>query len=306
MNVKHHFGGGHTEIKLNIVTEYVQSYLTAMKNLSFRTLYVDAFAGSGSRDLEVEGDDNLLPGVIDQDSDCVSLPGSVKRVLALDPAFDSYYFIDAKASHVKALKELKAEHPDRNITCICGDANSELQKICGELKKTISPASNRSGHYGDRGVTFLDPYGMQVDWKTLQAIAKSQVMDLWFLFPSHGIARQLANNLDRVDESKKIALTRALGTDKWENDLYDISTDLLGDPVVTRTGDLNKLQKFVQERLSDLFKGKVFDPIPIQNSNKGGNFDLYFAISNPAPKAIGLATRLYDGVKAKTQGSKQQ
>ena len=34
-----------------------------------------------------------------------------------------------------------------------------------------------------RAVLFLDPYGMEVEWDTMVAIAKTQAIDLWILFP---------------------------------------------------------------------------------------------------------------------------
>jgi three-Cys-motif partner protein len=34
-----------------------------------------------------------------------------------------------------------------------------------------------------RAVLFLDPYGMQVEWQTIEAIAKTAAIDLWLLFP---------------------------------------------------------------------------------------------------------------------------
>ena len=37
---------------------------------------------------------------------------------------------------------------------------------------------------------FLDPYGMEVEWKTLQAVAATRAIDVWFLFPLAGLYRQ--------------------------------------------------------------------------------------------------------------------
>ena len=36
-----------------------------------------------------------------------------------------------------------------------------------------------------RAVLFLDPYGMQVEWATIEAVAKTKAIDLWLLFPWH-------------------------------------------------------------------------------------------------------------------------
>ena len=53
------FGGDWTSSKLAILGEYLKSYTTTLKNQPFRTAYIDAFAGTGYRMLEGEGD--LLP-----------------------------------------------------------------------------------------------------------------------------------------------------------------------------------------------------------------------------------------------------
>ena len=42
------FGGPWTEAKLTILERYLDFYTTALKNQSFRLLYIDAFAGSGA------------------------------------------------------------------------------------------------------------------------------------------------------------------------------------------------------------------------------------------------------------------
>ena len=42
------FGGDWTIEKLDILTGYLDAYLTALKNFHFKKIYIDAFAGTGS------------------------------------------------------------------------------------------------------------------------------------------------------------------------------------------------------------------------------------------------------------------
>lgn len=45
-----------------------------------------------------------------------------------------------------------------------------------------------------RALVFLDPYGMQVEWKTIKSIAVTQAIDLWILFPLGTVNRLLKND----------------------------------------------------------------------------------------------------------------
>ena len=51
------FGGPHTELKLQVVMEYLEGYLKVMRNQKFRLSYIDAFAGTGWRRAVTQDDD---------------------------------------------------------------------------------------------------------------------------------------------------------------------------------------------------------------------------------------------------------
>ena len=83
------FGGDWTRTKLNIFTEYLNSYLTALKHQSFRKIYIDAFAGTG--EIEVcDGTQRLV--------------GSAKIALDAEQKFDEYYFIEKDPTKEKELE----------------------------------------------------------------------------------------------------------------------------------------------------------------------------------------------------------
>jgi len=81
-----------------------------------------------------------------------------------------------------------------------------------------------------RAVVFLDPYGMSVDWATIEAIAKTQAIDLWVLFPfAIGANRMMpADVLPEKDWG--VILTKVFGTVDWINRFYERKsrTDLFG------------------------------------------------------------------------------
>lgn len=131
---------------------------------------------------------------------------------------------------------------------------------------------------------FLDPYGMQVDWDTLAAIRQTEAIDVWYLFLLSGLYRQAARNLSAVDDSKA-AITRMLGTDRWEAELYHETRQVdflsgLENPVERqRKADVAGLEAYVKHRLGELF--------PFWK--KPQTFSLFFATSNPSLKATNLA-----------------
>ena len=46
------FGGDWTDQKLSVLRKYLDAYTTALSRLDFRTVYIDAFAGAGAREVE--------------------------------------------------------------------------------------------------------------------------------------------------------------------------------------------------------------------------------------------------------------
>jgi three-Cys-motif partner protein len=106
---------------------------------------------------------------------------------------------------------------------------------------------------GIRGVIFLDPYGMEVEWATVRAIAQTKALDVWYLFPLMGIYRQAANDWVAIDDSKRPLITRVLGTDDWENAWYDTphgQKDMFDHPETpVRMVDVDTIDGYVKSRL---------------------------------------------------------
>ncbi|HLH78257.1 MAG TPA: three-Cys-motif partner protein TcmP [Candidatus Binataceae bacterium] len=173
----HQFGGSWTAAKLELIAKYLSSYTAALKDKPskqqpFKKGYIDAFAGTGYRDARRGDDENpsqalLLPDLAEQEPQ-EFLDGSARLALKTEPQFDSYVFIERSASRSAKLEALKLEFQDlaSRIQIRGGDANIEIQKLC---KKDWS---------SHRAVLFLDPYGMQVEWKTIEAIADTKAMPM--------------------------------------------------------------------------------------------------------------------------------
>jgi three-Cys-motif partner protein len=146
-------------------------------------------------------------------------------------------------------------------------------------------------------VLFLDPYGMQVEWQTLEAIAKTQAIDLWVLFPfGIGVNRLLTTSGD-IPEAWRHRLTSLLGTDAWDRELYQVkrSENLFGEPEEHRVkAKLDAIGRYFVERLKTIFPGVAEHPGVLRNSSNSPLYLLCFAASNRrgAPIALRIAEHL--------------
>jgi three-Cys-motif partner protein len=282
-NTDHEFGGVSTDLKLSMVEGYLKAFMTALRNQFSELWYIDAFAGTGERTVRIPGGErDLLQAPTEQRLD--RRRGSARIAIDIQPRFDRLVFIDKSPRHCAALDELRKENQTRRIDIVQGDANEAIQAAL---------ASHR--WRSTRAVMFLDPYGMSVEWKTLEAIRSTEAIDVWYLVSLSGIFRQATRRAENLDESKRAALTRVIGTSAWETDWYQRSAneDLFGnlDEVYERTADVSFMEDYFGDRLRGLFP-KVMPPIRLRDSRGIPQFSLFFAISNPEPKAIGLASKI--------------
>lgn len=216
-SVKQQFGGDWTREKLERVRKYLVAYATIMnaqraKKRGFRFAYVDAFAGTGYNTPK-QPDDDFSPffeGARAPDSQRF-IEGSARIALKVEPRFDRYIFIEHNArrfAELSILKEEFAELRDR-IQLVNADANTYLNDFC--LNK------NWRNH---RAVLFLDPFGMQVTWETIAAIAKTQAIDLWLLFPLGTGANRLLKRDGKIPESWRARLDATFGSSDWYDAFY--------------------------------------------------------------------------------------
>ena len=284
---EHRFGGAHTDDKLARLRAYLQQFATALKNQGFFLVYIDAFAGSGDRTDVIP----VLPllGGKDTEPQSVNVPGSARLAIEVTPSFDRFVLIENDPGRHATLDQLRAEFPARAIECHHGDANDIVKNLC-------SATPWRGSVKGVRGVIFLDPYGMEVEWATVEAIADTKALDLWYFFPLMELYRQAANVAVAIDANKRARLKRVLGTDDWERAWYGTPhgpTDLLDDPqTAVRTADINAIERYVKGRLASVFKGAVLDPLRIYNKQHAPIASLFFAVSNPSKRAVQVATEI--------------
>lgn len=273
---EHSFGGVWTLIKLEALEKYLAAFNIALSKQNFTRIYIDAFAGTGRCDIKIDGEKS-------------SIEGSARRALSTIPSFDKFCFIEVRPRKLAALRALEAEYPAKSIEVIPDDANAALRALCDKYEWK-----------NERAVLFLDPFGMHVEWTTLQAVANTKAVDVWYLFPYSGLYRQAALDADAIDADKEEALTRVLGTDEWRRAFYTAKRqiNLFGDnDGQERKVNHRQMLDFVSQRLRSLFPAVAEPKILYQagdSKNPSGAplFALYFAAANPKPAAYGLAMRI--------------
>lgn len=272
----HEFGGVWTQDKLNALQSYLRAFTAALSNQKHwcTTVYIDAFAGTGDCGLSLN-------------NEIITIAGSAKLALGTDPTFDEVVFIEKNKKRFKELEKLKSLYPQYKIHIYQGDANLLLPEI---LIRHISKTSVSKDH---RGVMFIDPYGMHVEWDVLKKIASTGKLDVWYLFPLSGLYRQAAKNLMALDSKKKTAISRILGDSDWEKTFYRACPigDMFGaESSQERAMEVKDFVKFVTSRLETIFP-YVHPPLILPKFGPP-QFALYFALSNSSPKAISLAKRI--------------
>jgi three-Cys-motif partner protein len=291
-HVDHTFGGYHTDLKLSMVEQYLKAYAKALSKpvkpfgAKFDLWYIDAFAGTGYRTVDIpEAPQSLFPDET-RPAERVLVRGSAQIALDVTPKFDFLVFIEKRPDFAQELSDLSAKHPQRRIQVVNGEANAALQSLLS------------NNHWNSkRAVLFLDPYGMEVEWATLQAVAKTGAIDVWYLFPLAGFFRQMPKMHDKLDNQKRSALNRIFGTNSWEQVFYPPPVQehsLLGEPrevrYPRRKAAIWEYEKYAKDRLATIF-GAVLNPIRLpREKGTTPRYLLFLCISSKKPRAIQIAS----------------
>lgn len=289
----HKFGGPWTEIKLDAVEYYLECYTKALSHI-FDLYYIDAFAGTGDRTEERE-----IGGILEGtplEIVTETLDGSAKRALNVDPPFHHFLFNEIDRDRLLALETLKINNIGRDIRVYCGEANATLRQIFADR------AWARRARGRARGVVFLDPYALQVDWSTLELLAATEAVDVWYLFPLRDVTRQLAilrsgigpkeGRLDRVLSPAWRQLYSLPPTEPqpWQQaDLFGVQPDSAEEE---RNATQKQIEAWFRGQLEGIFK-YASEPLPLLTGATRQAFSLFLCIANPSGKAIDLAKHFH-------------
>lgn len=283
------FGGPWTEDKLNRLDKYLRAYTRIFAGNRqaryFKTVYIDAFAGSGriqpsAKDVTVTG---LFPELAEQETPAF-LKGSAPIALEVNPQFDLYLFIERSRKLCKELENLKTAYPDKasSIQIERADANSYLKQWC----KATDWSSTRA-------ILFLDPFGMQVEWTLLEAIAQTHAIDVWLLFPlAVGVNRLLTRSATPREEWAA-RLTMIFGTEEWKSEFY---SPTLFEDFQNKNADFAKISAYFVRRLRTIFTGVAENPLLLKTPKNLPLFLLCFATGSQKSTARDAALRIAENI----------
>lgn len=273
------FGGKWTEQKLQRLREYLIAYQEALKNQPFTLYYIDAFAGTGYNTPKAnpENSSPLFDDLVRSDTR-EFVDGSARIALQIPRPFDHYVFVERDPSRHAELRKLKADFPRlaARVESVNDEANHYLTTLC----KTVDWL-----RIGRRAVVFLDPFGMQVTWATISAIAETKAIDLWLLFPLGVAVNRMLTKDGQIPSGWRQRLDLMFGEPDWYKVFYEKhkTRDLFGDTAETtvkRAGYFAIADYFVK-RLKTVFPHVAKNPLPLLNSAHCPLYLLCFAAGNP-------------------------
>lgn len=261
--------------KLDALEAYLRYYNTALKNQPFTRVYVDAFAGSPVS--KVRGSDvppepsPFFDEVEDFEAQEQFIFGSPIRALNIENGFHRHYFFDLDESRAQTLQELF--EASGNVEVEVGDCNLLIRGLANTL---------HDRHV--RGVAFLDPYGAHLEWKTVEALAATDTMEVIINLPVAMAINRLITKSGDVPKNWSDQLTRCFGTEEWRDIAYHVDKDLFGKNIISKQGDVaHRLLDLYMRRLRSIFP-HVATPRLIRNTR---NAPLYYLIW-AGPNKLGL------------------
>jgi len=284
-----------TQDKLERVRKYLVAYSKIMRKRPYPYAYIDGFAGTGYHELKQEDADggaSLFPEAEEREVK-EFLDGSARIALQVEPRFHRYIFIEKSRRKVAELEKLKASFPDKagDIVIATAEANGYLQDLCNRSWKER------------RAVLFIDPFGMQLSWDTVEAVAQTKAVDTWILFPVSAVNRLLRRDGD-IPDAWRARLDAMFGDTGWfdvffprrQRGFFDGPEDRV------KAADMRLIGKYFNERLDSVFAGVAPNPYTLRNTKGAPLFLLCFAAANPnaADTAIKIADDILrrDPVKA--------
>jgi len=249
--------------------KYLDAYTTILRvQATIRGYhYIDAFAGCSR--WRIKGTEQFIDG-----SPRVAISGK--------HSFDSYTFIELDMERVDQLRELQTEFPHLNIRVLQGDAN---QRLVHDVAPRI-----RFDRF-QRGVAFLDPYAMELEFTTLQALAATRAIEVFVNVPTMALNRDtLRNDPGGISPIAAARMDRFWGSSEWRESFYEAgSPDLFGNitDYKIHTTTARRLGDMYRQRLREAGFAFVAEQVGVvRNSTKQPIYCLVFAGPNENGKKI--------------------
>jgi len=213
----------HTKGKL----EFLGKYLPALNKIlrskvpNRPRFYVELFSGSGK---------------------CIdrlgrACDGSPLIAIKTKPPFTNFIFVDIEDDYCNALRERLKGMP--NVDVKCGDCNKVVSEVLS-MMNTYDPC-----------FVFLDPFGLELKWETVEKLSRKRRIDLLINFPVGAVCR----NMKKAGAERTV--TECLGSDEWM-DLRGRGRSLR---IQLRNLYMEKMQRFFEYTSPKLVYNKLRVPL---------------------------------------------
>lgn len=164
---------------------YLRKYLPALNKILRSKVpdrpryYVDLFSGPGK--------------CIDRRGEICD--GSPFIAIKTNPPFTNFIFVDIMEDYCKAMRKRLKRTPNVNVKR--GDCNDLVSDVLS-MMNTLDPC-----------FVFLDPFGLELKWETVERLSKKRRIDLLINFPVGAVCRSMNK------EGAEDTVTNCLGSDQW-------------------------------------------------------------------------------------------
>lgn len=261
------FGGEWTKNKIEILVKYAKAYLGIMKDRRYwKLLYFDGFAGAGFI-------------VQDKKTNIEITIGAARRIVEIDKprGFDHFYFVEKNRKNAELLsKNTKDAYPNKDIQIKNDDCYVKLI----DLSKLLLSSKGKKL----KVLAYIDPYGMQLEWKSIVSLSKASI-DIWILVPTGLGVNRLLKKDGEISEAWLTRLEIFLGLDaeSIKSFFYKVEKDLTlfgEEENKTKEKDAIKLSaKLYQERLKSVFSF-VSHPYILKSTQGNIMYHMFMASNN--------------------------
>lgn len=263
--------------KLEALGKYLEFYTTALKKTGYwQKIYIDAFAGSGVSRIRTEKQsDFCLATLFELDETDLSeaeqyIKGSPAVALDLKTPFDKYIFVEQDAARVAELNEKYGGRADVEIRN--QDASAALLDLANEV---INQQKNRA-------VAFIDPYGLNISWKSIQALGKTGATEIIINFAWAMAINRLMVKEGKIPTTWYSMLNNFFGDSDWCELAYETEPDLFGKRTFKAVNAEKRILNYL-EKLKGCF-GHVAPPMLVRNTK--GNPLYYLIWAGPHPLGL--------------------
>jgi three-Cys-motif partner protein len=270
--------------KLDRLGKYLHAYTTIMKDQRWCQgfHYIDAFAGPGEHELRQQSGRrqdakqallDVSEFSLEQEEQQQFLAGSPRIALDLPFPFTNYIFVERSPTRVASLEKLKSEYGSSRQIHI-------RQEDCTKYLSNKIAKNPKLDWKTNRAVVFLDPFGMQVGWQTIEELAATKAIEIFVNFPVGMAIQRLLLRQPNFTDAQRQRLDGYFGSVEWFDVLYKKRKNLFGEEDEKKVEASGvALLNWYRGRLRGLFKD-VSKAALIRNTRRGHLYYLLMASHN--------------------------